>query len=60
MNYCYLTLWTHCTCMYVYILSEINYYCYYYYIGIRAVIAVWLNASQRSLVGARMNRSDGL
>ena len=26
----YLTIWTHCTRMYVYILSEINYYYYYY------------------------------
>ena len=24
-------IWTHCTYMYVYILSEINYYYYYYY-----------------------------
>ena len=31
LHFYYLTIWTHCTCMYVYILSEIKCYYYYYY-----------------------------
>ena len=28
LHFYYLTIWTHCTCMYVYILSEIKFYYY--------------------------------
>ena len=34
LHFYYLTIWTHCTCMYVYILSEIKFYYYYYYTAV--------------------------
>ena len=43
LHFYYLTIWTHCTCMYVYILSEIKFYYYFIIIIIKEGILFFVS-----------------